>query len=326
MFKEIKMLLTFEQTSALINENKTLHIAATENLLRKLPKGNWIGGSTEYFVGENGGVVTDSMLSVIELEAESCKVNVYDKGGIKNVAADTDENGYSLIIIPFNSEVHTEYADNAPSYEEMFFKPVVGWISGLNLSKSDQTPIAVDGTTGTAYADKAVAFSVTLPAGKTCSMNIINIFEQDDSSPVITFPENGFSAEKCCVDGKEIVFADYIAANSVDTKLPLVGDYSGMGVNVSVKNIAEGKTDFYAPVFSGIEYRFAKPVSDYETAFRSRIDAIEDKSSAFACNCILNFLYGNLEGKKLDGFYGAITFGEIAWQLLNQTLVYLTVE
>jgi hypothetical protein len=81
----------------------------------------------------------------------------------------------------------------------------------------------------------------------------------------------------------------------------------------------------YAPVFSGITYRFAQPIADYAAEFNRQIAAIEDKSSVFACNCILNYLYGGLEGKDLGGFYGPITFGEIAWQLLNQTLVYLQI-
>jgi len=44
---------------------------------------------------------------------------------------------------------------------------------------------------------------------------------------------------------------------------------------------------------------------------------------AFACNCILNYLYGKLEGKKTGDITGPITFGEIAHQLLNQTMVRL---
>ena len=46
----------------------------------------------------------------------------------------------------------------------------------------------------------------------------------------------------------------------------------------------------------------------------------------FSCNCILNYLYSELEGKKTGGITGPITFGEIAYQLLNQTMVYLTIE
>ena len=167
---------------------------------------------------------------------------------------------------------------------------------------------------------------VKVPDGKTISVNIINIFEQDENSPVITFAEEGFSVKKCLVDGKETVFADYIAENGIDTKLPLIGNYSGSGVNISFRSIEDGVVNFYAPVFDGIEYRLAKSVPDYAEAFHNHLKGISDASAVFSCNCILNFLYGELEGKSIEAFTGPITFGEIAYQLLNQTLVYLTVQ
>lgn len=42
----------------------------------------------------------------------------------------------------------------------------------------------------------------------------------------------------------------------------------------------------------------------------------------FSCNCILNNLYGKLEGNVTPPFAGLVTFGEVAYHLLNQTLVY----
>ena len=39
-------------------------------------------------------------------------------------------------------------------------------------------------------------------------------------------------------------------------------------------------------------------------------------------NCILNYLYCELEGRKIPPYYGPVTFGEVAYQLMNQTLVY----
>jgi hypothetical protein len=132
------------------------------------------------------------------------------------------------------------------------------------------------------------------------------------------------------VDGKEVVFADYLAENKIDTKLPLVGEYSGNGVNVSFKSIdAKEKVVYlYAPVFSGIKYRMAKPISHYENLFNKYIadHKAAAATSVFSCNCILNFLYGELENKKIDVFTGPITFGEIAYQLVNQTLVYVSVN
>ena len=79
---------------------------------------------------------------------------------------------------------------------------------------------------------------------------------------------------------------------------------------------------FYAPVFKNIEYRFAVRVNDYAGEFKKRIDEAGAHNPVISCNCILNYLYGDLNGKKIPPYTGPVTFGEIAYQLLNQTLVY----
>lgn len=320
------MLMSLQETSELIESGKVLHIAGTEALLKKLPKGNWLGGSTEYFVANTGGKISNEHLSVVELPCEDFSIKAYGAAEIENVAADAFDNGFSIVIVPFDSVVHKDYARNAPGYKDIFMKNTVGWISGMNLGVPGQTPIAVEGTAASAYSDKAVAIHLKVPDGKNVKVGIINIFTQDESSPLITFTKEGFSIKTCLIDGKETVLTDYIAQNKIDTKLPLVGDYAGNGVNVSFKSIEDGIVNLYAPVFENIQYRIAKNIVDYENEFNSKLAPFKGKDSAFSCNCILNFLYGNLEGKNLDAFFGPITFGEIAYQLLNQTLVYVTVD
>ncbi len=319
------MLLTFDAVAAMINGGYPMQIAGSETLLRKLPKGNWIGGSTEYFMTEEGGRISGEMLFVTEFPY-NYTIQSYGAEDIDIVAVDAYDNGFSILIIPFDSAVHRLYAENAAGFPSMFMKNITGWISGVNLSKIGQTPIAVNGVTGEAYSDKAVALHLEVPAGKTVRMNIINLFSQDAGAPLIEFEEEGFSVRHCLVDGKKTVMNDYIAEREVDPRFPLVGDYSGVGVNISIKSIENGIVNFYAPVFSGIEYRFAKPVSDYAGAFNERIAQLKNVNAAFACNCILNFLYGGLEYKRIEAFAGPITFGEIAYQLVNQTLVYVTVS
>jgi hypothetical protein len=317
--------MNFDTVSKLIADGKILHISGTEALLRKLPKGKWVGGSTEYFMEENGGKVSGDLFHVIEFNYDF-SIKSYDAASIKNVATDGYENGFSIFIIPFDSNVHKEYAQKAPSYDDIFMKNIAGWISGVNLGKEGQTPVAVNGMTGEVFADKAVALHLGVGAGKVCSMSIINIFSQDESSPVIQFIEEGFKAEKCLVDGKETKLAEYLAQNNIDTKMPLVGNYSGVGVNISFKQIDGGIVHFYAPVFKNIKYRMAKNISDYAKAFNERLKEIKDADIVFSCNCILNFLYGELEGKVIGAFTGPVTFGEIAYQLVNQTLVYISVK
>jgi hypothetical protein len=320
------MLISFQETTKLIEAGKVLHIAGTETLLKKLPKGKWIGGSTEYFMAESGGKISNELLFVTEFPYEASSIKTYSQAEIKNVATDAFDNGFSIVIIPFDSAVHKEYAKNADGFKDMFMKNIVGWISGVNLGVPGQTPIAVCGTDASAHNDKAVALHLNVPSDKTVSVNIINIFAQDESSPVITFAEEGFSAVKCLVNGKETVLADYIAQNKIDTKFPLVGNYEGNGINVSFRAIENGVVNFYAPVFNHIQYRMAKSITNYEKEFNGKIAGFKDTKAVFSCNCILNFLYGELEGKNIETFTGPITFGEIAYQLVNQTLVYVTVN
>jgi hypothetical protein len=107
-----------------------------------------------------------------------------------------------------------------------------------------------------------------------------------------------------------------------------------LDVNVSFKSIENGIVNLYAPVFSGVKYHMAKNISDYVDLFNKRLAEHKHVTAAFSCNCILNFLYGGLEDKKLEAsdrseslsvLDGPITFGEIAYQLVNQTLVYVEV-
>ena len=319
------MLMSFESTSRLINEGKLLHIAGTESLLKKLPMGKWIGGSTEYFMAKDGGKVSGDLLFVTEFPYKNYFIKAYDASEINQVTNDAFSSGFTILIIPFDSTVHKEYAQNAATYENMFLRNVVGWISGLNLGKQGQTPITIVGSKAESFTDKAVELHILTPEEKTVSVNIINIFEQDTDSPLIEFTEEGFSIKKCRIDGKEVSLANYLADNAIDTKLPLVGDYSGNDVNISIKSIEDGTVNFYAPVFRGIKYRMAKAVSDYEGLFNTQISQHNDTDVVFSCNCILNFLYGDLEHKKLNAFSGPITFGEIAYQLVNQTLVYVSI-
>lgn len=319
------MLLSFEDTCNAISSGKLLNIAGTEELLKKLPKGNWIGGSTEHFMAEDGGITTNQMLFVTEFSYDEFRIKSYDEETISNISIDAFDNGFSIVIVPFDSKVHALYAANAPEFEGMFIKNILGWVSGNNVKATDQTPMTLNGITGEAFTNEAVVAHICVPDGKEVSLNIVNIFKQDEATPTIEFLEEGFSATKCLVDGKEVVLANYIAENNINTTLPIIGDYSGVDINTSFKSIENGVVTFYAPVFSGIKYKIAENITSYVDEFNRQLENLADVKAEFSCNCILNFQYGELEGKKMNSFFGPITFGEIAYQLVNQTLVYVTV-
>jgi hypothetical protein len=323
------MLYSIVEVQNRIAEGKPLFLAGSESALSQIPKGNWIGGTIPYFMDVNGGTCSESQIFVNEVPDCALKVQFadYTAETLPSICKDAPENGFSFIIIPAASPAHRAYAEDAPNYEEMYLKPVVGWISGVLLSEIGRTlPKVFNGQTGKSSSEGAVVAHVTLPAGKQAELDIVNIFKQG-SGDTITFPSSSFSADDCMVNGSRANFAGYIARTKADSRIPLTADYNGSIVNVSIQSVdAEaGKVNFYAPVFAGIEYKFAAPVSDYVAAFEAGIHA-DGTPATFSCNCILNYLYGDLEGKHTGGITGPITFGEIAHQLLNQTLVRLSIR
>jgi hypothetical protein len=314
----------------MITAGKKLLLAGDESALRDLPKGTWIGGTIPYFMAADGGVCTKDQIFVTELPDYITRVQTktYDEKTVDGLYNDAPENGLSVIIIPASSPTHLHFALNAPRFENFATRPLIGWISGVYLDDLGKvTPKVFDGTRGKAFENAAVVLNAELPEDKLVEIGIVNIFEQGGGD-TITFPQNGFSATDVMINGKKTNFADYLAEKAVDTKLPLVADLFGAMINTSFKGVdeSEKRVDFYAPVFEGIEYKIAKPVGDYVKDFQGRIPQGAGEHLVFSCNCILNYLYAGLEGKKTANFTGPVTFGEIAYQLLNQTLAYVTVE
>jgi hypothetical protein len=187
-------------------------------------------------------------------------------------------------------------------------------------------PCVICGENKEKHTDNAIVMHIELPATKVAEISTINIFSQGEGDS-ITFPENSFSTNEAFVNGIKVNFAEYVANAQLDTRLPLVANYNGAMVNISYQSVDEKNkmVNFYAPVFKGIEYKQAAAVGDYITAFTNQIPNDGFDNIMFSCNCILNFLYSELEGKTTSGITGPITFGEIAYQLLNQTLVYIKV-
>ncbi len=317
------------EVKALIASGKRLLLAGEETLLKQLPAGNWIGGSIPYFMTEQGGLSTQYLIYVTELPdfIVEASIKVYEAASLANVYQDMPPNGFSVIIIPAFCATHLDFALHAPEYPGFATHPLIGWISGVHLHDMGRVaPKVFDGQTTSRLEDGAVVLHVTLPPDKVAEVGILNIFEQSDGD-TITFPQNGFSAREAYVNGVPINFAEYLVKNRLDTDLPLVADYFGALVNVSFEHIdlVEQEVRFYAPVFAGVSYKHARPVDNYVEQFTSRIPLHLDRSPTFSCNCILNYVYSELEGKRTGDITGPITFGEVAYQLLNQTMVYLTI-
>lgn len=325
----MQTIFTLQETIDLINQDKALMIAADEKLLAQLPKGNWIGGTTAYFIGDEGGQVSKSKLFVISKtdDIEAISVEEYSNANITDFPANGYSNGVTLMIIPAFSDIHQKYAENSMEIEGIFDRPVAGWISGIHLDElGTKAPKVINGKTGELLSDKAIVAQLKLKDGITPAMDIVNLFKQDDGD-VISFGKTGFSGDVAFINGKKVIFSEYLTENNIDSKLPLVADFNGAMINVSFQEVNNDKgfVNFYAPVFEGVEYRVAKPVTDYVKDFNQEVTCIKD-TPFMSVNCILNFLYAELEGKQTGDIKAPITFGEIAYLLLNQTMVHVSAK
>lgn len=319
-------LLSPEEAAARIEAGAVMSIAGAADLMAGLPRGAWIGGSTVYFMTAEGGKVDRTHLFCTTFpegtRAEARHLTVEELPGIAKGHA---PGGVTLTVIPAFSQAHARFAEGAADYPDIFDQPLLGWISGVHLDEIGQvTPSVFNGATGQKHEEGAVFLHVSLPEGTKPSLDIVNIFTQGaDDSLSFRFAKAGFSARKAIVNGTEVDLARYLVEKGVDTKLPLVANYAGAMINVSFQSVdaESGEVQFYAPVFPGIDYRLAEPTGDYATRFAEQVQGAG--SGAYSCNCILNYLYGGLEGKTTAGYTGPVTFGEVAYILLNQTLVTL---
>src|SRR2546425_12384765 len=100
--------------------------------------------------------------------------------------------------MPAFSEVHLAYGKDAPRFKNLFDHPIIGWVTGIHLNDlGKEKPKVFNGKTGEVFADKALACHVSLPAGKSADVEIVNIFERSDG-PDIRFETDGFGPVTDC--------------------------------------------------------------------------------------------------------------------------------
>jgi hypothetical protein len=323
-------LITVGEASELIRSGQPLLVAGDEVLLRQLPQGQWIGGTIPYFMArKGGGVVDQSRVFVTPLggHVKSACIRVYQDSDLESIVRDYPEHGCSFIIVPARCSASLRFARECASWPGLFNSPLVGWNAGvLNNGRLTSSPRVFDGTEATAYDNAAVVLHASLEAGYVARIEIINPFHQGDGDR-ITFPHSGFEVSHCAVNGVPANIVDYLEQHHADPRWPLVADYAGAQINVSIAAVdsKKRKIDLFAPVFEGVEYRLSASVGDLAEFFGNEF-AARRIAPIFSCNCILNFVYAELEGKHTGDATGPMTFGEIAYVQLNQTLVYVTFD
>ena len=328
--KADRSLFGVEAVARMIESGATLLLAAEEALLDQLPRGNWIAGTIPYFMSaEQGGVEDHERIFVTRLpnQARVHRQELMNGEALPSFAQSGPDNGFTLLYLPSQSDVHGMFALHGQTWPGLFDRPVVGWVAGTALDRVGlDTAKVYDGASGTKSDTHAAVMHIALPDHAWAAVDTVNLFEQGDGD-AIHFDTLGFTAGEARINGQKRRLIDYIEEHGIDTRLPLVADYNGAKINVATARIIEeeGKLEFFAPVFPGITYRFAKPIGDYPALFEEKV-AKMDRPPSFSCNCILNYNYADLEGRHTAGITGPMSFGEIAYVLLTQAVVYLTIE
>ena len=325
-------LVTLDETIARIASGRPLLLAGDERMLRQLPPGAWIGGTIPYFMSERGGTFSQELIFVTEFpdDITTARIATYDDASLASIYRDIPDNGFGAIILPGSSAILARFAIEAATYPGFGVRPLIGWVSGVNLSEVGAVaPKVFDGRTQLFFENACVVMHIGLPASRKAEIGIVNPFHPQRGD-VFEFPEQGFQVDQVLVNGQPASFSAYLVDNQVDLQLPLVTEQAGTTINVGFETVSAdtGKVSFLAPVFPGRTYHLARPIADYVASFEDEVmtAGLETGPVVVSCNCILNYLYSGLEGRHTEQFVGPITFGEVAHQLLNQTMVFLSVS
>jgi hypothetical protein len=324
-------LYTKEQVVEFIRQGRIMHLCGNEQLLKDLPKGNWVAGTSPYFMDEVGKVC-DSKIYVDDFSfiAEECEVITLDETNIAEIAKRNKyDNGFIFIILPIDSKVYFTFANSSLEYESIYDNPVVGYVSSVHVEDYGklQPKVAAGCSGGTLYDNKAAVMYVKVSDRLRVRTEIINLDTIDDTTPSLKFPKSGFVQSDCLIDGKPGNIASYLEAvkGRIGHYPQLITSQNGALVNRDIKsvNVETGEAEFFSPAYDSDVYYLVKTNNDYFATFNRRLGR---KTDVIAClSCTSYFLEGDFEYRHID-FNGVYTFGEIAYQLLNKTIVTLEVD
>jgi len=320
-----------EEVINFINAGRTMLLSGSEKALSGLPKGKWIGGTTPYFMDGVGKVDEDKIfVDDFTLIAKNAKLEVFDSSNIQNIAKKGYDNGFIVMTVPIDSQVYFDFSDHSLEYDNIYDNPLVGFVSCCKFEDfGNVKTYSVSGLDGKLVDDKAVALYVELPKHLAARCEIMNFDTIDETTSKVVFPKTSFKQSDCLIDGKPGNISEYFE-NVVKPKIggytQMITSQNGALINRDprVVDTKTGETSFFSPVYAGDEYYLVKPGSDYFKMFNDNLKA--KQSDVVTClSCISYYFGGNFENRSIckNGVYA---FGEIAYQLLNKTIVTLEID
>ena len=330
----IQGLFTVQEVAAMIEKGDCLLLAGDSALLKVLPKGKWIAGVTSQFIEMGKELIsTREKIFVHDVTdiAAAVKFQIYDVSTIHSIFDDAFENGFSVLITPFDCDVKNEYALNCMNYSNFANRSVCGWISVTPTYTGDPQDVSLvfSGESGLSYDQAGVVMHIAIPPEKYAEIHTFNPFVHEEGD-LIYFEKSGTQIENVLINGIRQNFKQYMIDRKIDrspkTNNVLVGDYSGMFINTIIlpefgETQEENIVMLGSPVFKGISYRFAKQNSDKSYV---NMKHIEDEI-VFSFSCATNFVFPDDFKKYLTQTNGPFVYGEFAYFLLNHNTVYVTV-
>ena len=330
----VQGLYSLEEVKAMILKGDSLLLAGDAALLADLPKGKWIAGAVSRFIEKGKTLVTSRekiFVHNVTDVASDITLKVYETKTVHSIYEDAFENGFSVLIVPYMSEILNEYAVKCTSYVHFGTRVVCGWVALAPIfseyERNDES-LVFSGETGMSYTNALVVMHVALPAEKYAEVYAFSPFKPDEGDKII-FEEDGQQIENVLINGKRQNFRQYFIDRKIDRSNTacnmLAGIHStGLIMNVGIHEDTETDQGKYvsigAPVYKGIPYCLAK--ADAETSYRN-IKKFDDEI-VFSLSCITNYVCPEIFLEHTDA-NGPFAYGEIAYFLLNHATVYLTV-
>jgi hypothetical protein len=323
----------------MIGAGRVLLLAGTEEDLANLPQGRWIGGTAGHFLTPQGCVPAGGVVFYIDFTALAAAASWRSFGAedVHQLAGHYPENGFAILILPGFSQLLGQVAGSIMEFDGLYNLPLMGWVSSVPLGSlpaaAPQARPKIFAGGPVAQAERAAVLYVTLAPQYFAQLQIANLFAPGDG-PEIRFPQPGQIIDgDCLIGGVRRNLARYMAEAEIDQRLPLVADHEGALLNVAIlqSEPQSGRVTLLGPVSPALTYRFAAEVPEYEAAFSHAAAEIVLEQAAHACICVLHYHYAGLTqpdggaGPAL-GITAPVTFGQIAYTVLNQTLSCLTIS
>ncbi|WP_234729863.1 DUF6976 family protein [Acidocella facilis] len=321
---------TPKDVSRLIEAGHVLIVAGEEATLSQLPAGRWIGGTTAWFLLPDGVGPAQGRLIYTDLTgiARHAALFAFDETELPHLSTFYPPHGFAVLLLPGRSALLERVATSMLDWDGLYNAPLTGWVSGVALEALGQSTPKIFCGNGTPHDDRAALLYVTLPNELYPELSVINPFGVG-AGPGIVFPDRGYaSAGLCRIGGETMRLRAFLDQAVADPGLPLIADRDGALVNNTILNLgaAQEAVEFLCPLDPGLMYRFAEPLPAYEAAFARAARDLDLAGAVLSALCIGSLRHLTAEMRRHLPAVAPVTFGQIGYTVLTQTLTCLNIH